>query len=387
MTGILTVIAILVGLSTLALIQFSRNLQVRKNLVTTQIAPGVMMTREVVNAPDGQIPEYIVRADVRKGWKLRLVPAADNVIEKHSVSQIAEAWNAKNNNRAPVAVNGGFFAYEGAAVGAVKADGEWQRLPWKNRTAIGWNDGAKPFIDNLSAVASVKFSDFEVPVAALNGTPTASTCSVLTWRFAPRYTLKTGEIAVALKDDKIVSSQSSGTISLPKLVKVLIIGANAQVPRDRLQVLAAGEKAKFAIECTPAKWNDTTTILGAGPRLIRDGKIEVTHVEEEFRPDVLARGPRTTIGIDAQGNLLILVIEAWHDKIRGMTLDSVAAEIQRAGAVEAINLDGGSSTVLWVKGKALTHKSDLMDNLKIVEPASDRVQVGVTNAVLLEKAP
>ena len=268
----------------------------------------------------------------------------------------------------------------------MKVEGEWQRLPWKNRTAIGWNDGAKPFIDNLSAAAKVKFADFEIPVAALNGTPAASTCSVLTWRFAANYTLKTGEIAVVMQDDKIVSLQNSGTILLPKMVKVLIVGAQANVPREPLQVLAVGNAARFAIECTPAKWNDTTTILGAGPRLIRDGQIKLTHVEEEFRPDVLARGPRTTIGIDARGNLIILVIEAWHDKIRGMTLDSVASEMQRAGAVDAINLDGGSSTVLWVKGKALTHKSDLMDNLKIVEPASERVQVGVANAVLLEKA-
>ena len=386
MTGVLAGIAFLVALSTLGVIQFARNLQVRKSVTTTQIAPGLSMTREIVNAPDGQIPEYLVRANTNKGWKLRLVPAADNVIEKHSVSQIAEAWNAKNNNRAPVAINGGFFAYEGAAVGAVKVDGEWQRLPWKNRTAIGWNDGAKPFIDNLSAIAKVKFSDFEIPVAALNGTPAASTCSVLTWHFAPNYTLKTGEIAIAMQDDKITQVQNSRTVALPHNVKVLIIGAQANVPREKLQVLAANDAAQFAIECTPAKWNDTATILGAGPRLIRNGQIKLTHVEEEFRPDVLARGPRTTIGIDAQGNLIILVIEAWHDKIRGMTLDSVAAEMQRAGAVDAINLDGGSSTVLWVKGQALTHKSDLMDNLKIVEPASERVQVGVANAVLLEKA-
>ena len=190
-----------------------------------------------------------------------------------------------------------------------------------------------------------------------------------------------------MQDDKIVSSQNSGTIALAKNAKVLIMSAHRpQVPREQLQVLAVGANAKFAIDCTPAKWNDTRTILGAGPRLIQDGKIKLTHVEEEFRPDVLARGPRTTIGIDAQGNLIILVIEAWHDKIRGMTLDSAASEMQRAGAVDAINLDGGSSTVLWVKGKALTHKSDLMDNLKIVEPASERVQVGVANAVLLEQS-
>ena len=108
MTGVLTGIAFLVALSTLGVIQFARTLQVRKSVTTTQIAPGVMMMREIVNAPDGQIPEYIVRADISKGWKLRLVPAADNVIEKHSVSQIAEAWNEKNNHRAPVAINGGF---------------------------------------------------------------------------------------------------------------------------------------------------------------------------------------------------------------------------------------------------------------------------------------
>lgn len=382
--GILAIIAAAVGLSTVGVWQFIRTVKVRRDAPLETLAPGLTLQREVVHTPTEDIPILTVRADIRRGWKLRLAPASEFVSQRRAVSQIASAYNAANQNRAPVAVNGGFFAYEGAAVGAVKVEGEWMRLPWKNRTSIGWDDGSRPFIDNLSALALVRSSGADIAVANLNGRPSASTCALLTWRAGPSYTLQPGEAAVLLGGGKVIGAVASGKVALRRGVQVLVAGAQSP-EMARVQALKVGEAAQFEVQATPSRWNTTRTILGAGPRLVQDGAQKTTYVEEEFRPDVLARGPRTMIGIDKNGGLIIMVIEAWFDKLRGMTLDAAAAEMQRAGAVQAINLDGGSSTTMWVRGKTISAQSDLVQDKQIIEKAAERREVGVANAVLIER--
>lgn len=396
-TRILLVLTILVALMFLATIQRMRSLQLRPTTTQT-LAPGLTLTKTIVNTPGGEIPEYIVRAQKKSGWKFRLLPSDVSVLKLQPVSQIAANYNARHKTvqnafPAPVAVNGGYFAYAGAAVGAVKIDNEWIRLPWKNRTAIGWDNNGKIEIGNLRAQAWLRLSGQKATLSRirldnLNGRPSSQTVTPITHRFASQYALQKGEFAVQLRNMRVAGMVSSGKVLLsadPSAV-TLVVGARVDTEvRSALQTLTPGDSADFQIETTPAAWNDFPTILGAGPRLIENGTIKVTHIEEEFRPDVLARGPRTTLGIDREGNLIILIIEAWHDKIRGMTLDAVAAELQRAGAVEGINLDGGSSTTLVVNNNPVTHLSDLVIDSKIIEPASERREVGVANAVILTR--
>jgi hypothetical protein len=383
--GILAAIAVGVTLSTLALVFYMRKLQVRRETVEI-IAPGLSLRREILKTPAEDMPILILRADPGKGWKLRFVPAAENALKLRSVSEIAADYNARHNDRAPVAINGGFFAYEGGAVGAVKVEGEWQRLPWKNRTAIGWDDGARPTIDNISARAFVRTAAGEIPVSNLNGRAGEAGCALLTWRFGNEYKLAKGEVAAIIREGKIAGLKMDGKLPIARGEQVLVAGAKSAF-KNAVALLKAGEAAEFEVVATPEKWNSTRTILGAGPRLVAGGQIKTTEVEEEFKPDVLGRGPRTMIGVDKDGALIVMVIEAWFARRqRGMTLPAAASEMQRAGAVDAINLDGGSSTTMWVRGKTITAASELVEGNQILENASDRRDTRVANAVLIEKS-
>lgn len=396
-TGILLWIAFLVALMFLAMIQRIRSLQLRPTTTRT-LAPGLTLTKTVLNTPGGHIPEYIVRAQKKNGWKFQLLPSDASVLKLQPVSQIVADYNkrhktAANAFPAPIAVNGGFFAYEGAAVGAVKIGDEWIRLPWKNRTAIGWDKNGTIKIGNLRAQMWLRFPDQRSTLAGiqlqnLNGRPSASTVTPITHRFATQYPLQKGEVAVQVRDGRVTGTFVRGKVLLeahPTAFTIVSGARNSGEVLSILQSLATGETVNVEVQTTPIEWNNFPTILGAGPRLIENGVIKVTHIEEEFRPDVLARGPRTALGVDREGNLIIVIIEAWHDKIRGMTLEAAAAELQRAGAVEGINLDGGSSTTLVVNNKPLTHLSDLVIDSKIIEPASERREVGVANAVILTR--
>ncbi len=80
------------------------------------------------------------------------------------------------------------------------------------------------------------------------------------------------------------------------------------------------------------------------PILIMNGKI--------VNPDLLVSGvnPRTAIGQRADGAVLMLVIDGRQVHSIGATYLDAAEVLLEHGAVNALNLDGGSSSVMWYNG-------------------------------------
>jgi len=316
--------------------------------------------------PQGALRYWLVKASPAQFDLNLAIPDTTDAQKKRSVRAMATQTGAL------VAVNGGFFAYGGAAVGAVKSGNVWQRLPWKNRTALAWNNAqtAAPDaqITPLSGSCSLRIQTLDgksqfVP-AALNGFTLPGTraeisdgYAVLTPMFARKYTLREGEVA-CWKFDGVPNASLFFDVQTTGDVDV-------QIPP--FVVIARGSAAKnldpnhppffsYAIQTTPDE-SRFGNILGAGPRLIERGEVKTNEVEEEFRPDVVARGPRTGVGWDAAGNWLLLVADGRSASSVGLTIPETAQLFQHLGAVEAMNLDGGSSTQLVVGGELLNTPS------------------------------
>jgi len=63
--------------------------------------------------------------------------------------------------------------------------------------------------------------------------------------------------------------------------------------------------------------------------------------------------PRTTIGVDDQGRLIMLVVDGCETCSRGKgpTLYEIAEILVSVGAIHAINLDGGGSSTMVMDEK------------------------------------
>ncbi len=73
--------------------------------------------------------------------------------------------------------------------------------------------------------------------------------------------------------------------------------------------------------------------------LIREGVIKAVDDREMH--------PRTAVGIDHDGRqLLFLVVDGRQRFSRGYTMVELARQMQRLGADEALNLDGGGSSTM-----------------------------------------
>lgn len=102
-------------------------------------------------------------------------------------------------------------------------------------------------------------------------------------------------------------------------------------------------------------------VLGGDPVLVADGKI-VGDLGVAARPSFSAtRHPRTAVGFDRDSNRMwLIVVEGRReDYSEGMTLPELAELFLALGAEEALNLDGGGSSVMIVQGEVASVPSDL----------------------------
>lgn len=339
---------------------------------TRSIAPGVSLTTTEYNRFAGGVKTYVVRAS-RKNWRLRIVPASENMLTREATTAIVAASSA------PVAVNGGYFAYDGGPVGPLRVQGEWLRLPWKNRTTLGLKADGTVKIAPLAALATVEFPEgLNLPVQNLNGKPAPGTLAVLTSHF-PVYKLRQGENALLIEAPQngkrsVPRVITSGTITMAHRALALVGSSTAMRSLNGLlkNKPAGLNPIRLQVTLTPLEWEQYPDILGAGPLLVRDGAIKTTEREGEFKPDVLKRGPRTALGVASNGDFILLVADGRQFPFEGLTIPQLAEDIKSAGAVDALSLDGGNSATLVVNGQ-------------VVNNPSAGGEVLVANAVTLEK--
>jgi hypothetical protein len=114
-------------------------------------------------------------------------------------------------------------------------------------------------------------------------------------------------------------------------------------------------------------WGHAGTTLRAGPRLLTGGEQTLWPGAEGFRdPAVFARKKRTAIAITRSGRLLLVAVE------RPVQLRELAAALKSIGAVDAMCLDGGSSTGLYHRGKSHVVPQRSLTNLLVVYDDPDR---------------
>ncbi|HEX8550968.1 MAG TPA: phosphodiester glycosidase family protein [Abditibacteriaceae bacterium] len=316
----------------------------------SSLGGGLTLSRIRRGTLHGPVQMFLIRVDPREGWRVRPEPAGFSSLQRTRVSTMAR------RAKSLVAVNGGFFAYDGAAVGAVMRAGEWIRLPWKGRTALGFLPDGSARIGNLQTHARAEFSGGQnIPVRDLNGWPDRNGVTALTRRFRSYYKLRAGEIAVVVTNGVVSAKPGSGGVAVPANGFVLVAGGGA-VPV--LNQVSRGMKVNLKVQ--PIGWPTLLGALGGGPRLVNNGQVHVTALREDFRSDVrVGLGPRTAFGIDREGRFLILVADGRQKYYStGLTLTELAQTLRKFGAVDALNFDGGGSTAMVVRGKVINRPSD-----------------------------
>ena len=119
-------------------------------------------------------------------------------------------------------------------------------------------------------------------------------------------------------------------------------------------------------------------LMTAGPMLIFEGKQLPMRDDRTFVTD---RHNRTAIAEKADGTVILFVVDGRMKESAGMSLTELATTLQWLGCRNALNLDGGGSTTLYLKGwpnnGVVNHPSD---NGRY-DSAGER---GVSNCVIIQ---
>lgn len=110
-------------------------------------------------------------------------------------------------------------------------------------------------------------------------------------------------------------------------------------------------------------------VLVSGPLLIRDS------IPQKL-PDMSftsKRHPRTCLGITGE-SLIFITIDGRSEMAAGMNLMEVQDFLLSLGCLDAINLDGGGSTSMWIKGRGIVN-----------EPSDKTGERPVANSLLILK--
>ena len=259
--------------------------------------------------------------------------------------------------QAAAAINGGFFNRNNQyPLGAIRRDNRWLAGPILNRGAIGWNEQGAVKIDRLSLRDTfITPQGRRLPVPWLNS-------AYLTKGFA-RYTSDWGSTYQPLTDNEIIFGIENGRVTWQQLAPKAGMGS-FPVPRqgallvsrktpEILTVLPVGGNLTFEDRIFPTDFANYSQILGGGPLLVQNRRIVLKTEAEKFSQAFQQqKASRSAIGNTSEGNIILAVV---HHRIggRGATLGEMAKIMQQLGAINALNLDGGSSTALALGGQLI----------------------------------
>lgn len=108
-------------------------------------------------------------------------------------------------------------------------------------------------------------------------------------------------------------------------------------------------------------WSKSDFAVSCGPTLLRNGRVVLDPPSEGFHDRGLFRhASRCGLGLTADNHLMFVSVN------KGVTLGGFAYLMRQLGASYAINLDGGSSTGLYVRGRYPSRPARSLTNVLMV---------------------
>ena len=136
-------------------------------------------------------------------------------------------------------------------------------------------------------------------------------------------------------------------------------GASAAWVRENMKKGVRVE-LKSDVRLSPRPGFAPEFVIGGGPRLVEGGR-PAAAANPGIYPEgfAAARHPRTAAGVRADGRILLVTVDGRQPaKSVGMTIAELTSLLLELGAVEAVNMDGGGSTAMVVRGRVVNSPSD-----------------------------
>lgn len=363
---------------------------------TQGLAPGV--THDVVRNPSAPWVAQVVNVD------LSAASSPDAVLSNESLAGTEPVSSMSRRAGAVVGINGDYFLGNGRPVHLYAQDGRLVQQPTQLGRAFSLDASGTQFAtgypDLRNVLSTSTATGTATGTATLNlpqmnlGEPTGDAAAGYSAAGSALQTPPDNYCYAGLVEAGSRSVKPDGTISTPMSVTgIRCGGARPLVPASGMVIavdpfragatfvrsLARGQGVTLTSELGFPGAADT---IGGTPLLVINGSVvdsEVTGSGPFFD-----RAPRTAVGVTGDGKLLIVVVDGRSSGFsRGMTLRELATLMRDLGAQQAMNLDGGGSTTMFLNGLVANRPSDgyerAVSTALVVLPGADARQTDLQN--------
>ncbi len=316
-------------------------------------APGLNWRSQILSLGNARFPIIWLAVNPSQAG-VSLTPILSNPGTAAGIAPLAQT--ARSTGVA-AAINGGFFNRNNQlSLGAIRRDGRWISGPILNRGAIAWDNTGNFKFDRLTLQETLITQTGQyLPLTHLNSGYIQAGIARYTsdWRTV-YFPLSNNEILVTVRNNRVTNKEAievagSKSVVIPTDGYLLVLRSS----KSKSDALAVGTSLRLESNTTPPEFNRYPQVLAAGPLLIQNRQIVLNPEAEKFsNAFATERASRSAIGQLADGTILIAAV---HNRLdgTGISLVEVAQLMQQLGAINALNLDGGSSTTLYIGGQIL----------------------------------
>lgn len=330
--------------------------------------------------PDGPFSVHVVKIDrSRTDYELHTTLAKGKILGLSPLTEQIKSLPPELGQ--PIAaINGDFWRsdrqYEGDPEGLQILRGELVSGP-TGRAAF-WIDSKGDFrATNVSPAFKVTWPNGHATSFGLNE-KRSNTCAVLYTPILGASTLTKGGREFVLERDgtndwlpleagrtysaRVKEVRDTGNTTLTPDIMVLSLGPQLA---DRVPQANPGAVLRISTDTIP-DLRGVPTAIGGGPVLVRNGQALSL---KAFSTD---RHPRTAVGWNETHVFFIEVDGRQRTLSVGMAYAELADYLVKQGCQEAMNLDGGASSTIWVRGQVMNspcvgHERPMANSLVLVQ--------------------
>ena len=325
----------------------------RINIVkqSKQLAKGVTYTYLQDEMNGRQIQAYLVSVEPRSQYQLLPFSAAGDYNGRGKLSQYAA------HKKLLAAINASYFYTDGWVIGNVKKQGQLMAVDEQPRSGYVLNRGLPDIVQDIAYYGTVDLPNGQhLVLKGMNRMRIADDLVLYNTFFAPSTKTNQWGREVKIVNNRVTEVATAGNMVItPGSVVVSGHGASAAA----LAQLKVGDRVTISQTLGSSVADAADTVVSGGPLLVEHGRVHVRATEEKMAADIAkGRAPRTAVGIKKDGTLLMVVVDGRNNNSAGLTLAELATYMLRLGAREAVNFDGGGSSVMAINGLVVNKPSD-----------------------------
>lgn len=308
----------------------------------TDVEKGVKHIKMIRYYNDRPVRINLIEISTDVNQDLEVVPAiaSDTLSSRTKISKIAQRENAI------AAINGGYFKPQtGVPLGTLMINKKIYTGPIYDRVAMGIFDNSYGMA-RVQLKAKIHTNLGDIKIDNVNQPRMLSTNTLVytpDWGIAAPPCPKYGK-AIAIENGKLIA-EAYGSLEIPQNGFVVV------APEKVLTPILKAKNFKLDIKMNP-EWEGVNHIISGGPYLVRNGEVYVDMTAQKLSA-IGGRNPRTAIGYTKDNHLIMMTADGREGASIGLTLMELASLMKEFGCVNAMNLDGGGSTVMYVNGSVV----------------------------------